>query len=61
MQHSAQAENRRDEFLPPHGPVERIVGVIARLGRQYDVCRLARSVLQVLGRDGIVAVGGLVV
>lgn len=61
MQHGSQTQNRRDGFLPPHGPIERIVRVIARLGRQDNVCRFARAMLQVLGRDGVIALGCLVV
>lgn len=61
MQHGTQAQNRCDEFLRPYGPVERIIGIVARLRRKDDLCRLARAVLQDLGRDGIVALNGFVV
>jgi len=58
VEHGAKQQDQGIDFLPPLGPVERIVGVLRGLRREDDVRIAAAAVLE---SDGDIGVCGLVV
>ena len=48
VQHGTKAEDQNDDFLLPRWPIERVIGILAGLGRQHDVGIPPRAMFECL-------------
>lgn len=48
IQHCSQRQNDNNEFLSPHGPVQRVIGIFAGLRRQHNVSIAAGAMLKLM-------------